>query len=132
MWRPWAASGRGMGIVAARSTQSLDSTNMSRRMQIAAIVIGAILFTGLFSGAFGIAETWLVRGELPKGEWWHFLVAILIIGVVAPSLEAIGEGMRHAFGAHKRGAPKWRQLLAIVTSIAAVVAILLIYNLARS
>ena len=25
MWRPWAASGRGMGIVAARSTQSLDS-----------------------------------------------------------------------------------------------------------
>jgi len=105
---------------------------MSRGILIAAIIIGAILFSGLLYGAFGVAYAWLVHGELPKGEWWHFAVAIPIIGIVALSFEAVGEGIRHAFGAHKPRAPKWREALAVVTIIAAAIGILVTCKLLRS
>ncbi|MFN5028710.1 MAG: hypothetical protein ACK5D9_06185 [Burkholderiales bacterium] len=105
---------------------------MTRGIQIAAIIIGAILFSGLIWGAFAIVETWLVRGELPKGEWWHFVVAIPIIGVVALAFEALGAGIGHAFGINKPGTPKWKEYLGVVTTVAAIVALLVIFKLVRS
>jgi hypothetical protein len=104
---------------------------MSRGIRTVAVIIGAVLFAGLLWGVVGIAERWF-RGQLPQGEWWHLLLAIPAIGVVALAFEALGEGIGHAFGINKPGTPKWKEYLGILAIIGAVVAILVVLYMVRA
>jgi hypothetical protein len=95
------------------------------------IAVGAILFSGVFWGAWMIAERWLTGRDLPQGTWWQFLLAIPIIGVVALFFEGLGEVIGRAFGINQRGTPKWKEYLGVFTIILVVAAILVAFNWLR-
>jgi hypothetical protein len=105
---------------------------MTRGLQIVVLLISIVLLGGLLWSVIGAVQHWLIHGEVPQGEWWQFLVAIPIIGVVALTFEAYGEVIGRLFGINKPSTPKWMEYLGVLTIVVSVIAVLVIFSMTRT
>jgi hypothetical protein len=95
------------------------------------VVAAVILFTGLLWGTIGVVDNWLIRGELPQGEWWRFLIAVPVVGIIALAIEALGSGIGKVFGINEPNTPRWKEYLGVLAIVATVITILVVLELLR-
>ncbi len=77
-------------------------------------VVGLVYLYGLVLGALWLGWQWFVNDNLPKWNWWQFLLAPLAIGAIAAALEKFGEFLANGFTFSKETQPRWKKNLALL------------------
>jgi hypothetical protein len=60
-------------------------------------IVGIVYVYGAILGIIGFAWSWFSDYDLPRLEWWQFVLAPLAIGVVALAVEALGTFVASGF-----------------------------------